>query len=120
MDEAEAVRIDKLYQQYREGGKEALLNQLSPIDMVALYLYAIMVGDQALQQALVMPNTVMDTSRFNHLDSLTAISQLGESNAPHKYPLVSVRMKEDSNDKAVIIKLMKNNNGHNRIIGIAD
>ena len=120
MDEGEAEQIQKLYQQYVKNDAEAFINQLSPINIVLLYLYAITIDDHALQQALVMPNVTLDTGLFSQIDSLVDFSQVGETNAKGQYPLVSVRLKQDVDSKPMLIKLSKNNKGYPRIIGIAD
>ena len=50
IDDAEIAQIKRIYDQYLKSDPEPFINQLSPLNMVSLYLYAISIGDESLQE----------------------------------------------------------------------
>ncbi|MFJ6210062.1 hypothetical protein [Lysinibacillus sp. NPDC092081] len=113
-------QIKSIYEQYKKSDTETFINQLRPLNMVSLYLYAITIGDESLQTA-IMPETNIKTSLLDKVKSLDIFSQLGEYDGI--YPMVTVRISEEYQEmygRQFLIKLSKNQEGNYRITGILD
>lgn len=114
-------QIKSIYEQYKKSDAETFIDQLRPLNMVSLYLYAITIGDESLQKDILMPGTNIHTSLLDNVKSLNIFSQLGEYDGI--YPTVAVRVSEEYQDmygRQFLIKLSINKEGNYRIIGIAD
>lgn len=114
-------QIKSVYEQYKKSDNEAFINQLSPLNMVSLYLFAITIGDESLQKAILWPKTNINTSSLDKVKSLDIFSQLGEYDGI--YPMVAARVSGEYQDmygRQFLIKLAKNKEGNYRITGIID
>lgn len=114
-------QIKSVYEQYKKSDNETFINQLSPLNMVSLYLYGITIGDKTLQKVVLMPKTNVNTSLLDKVKNLDIFSQLGEYDGI--YPTVAVRVSEEYQDvygRQFLIKLSKNKEGNYRITGIID
>lgn len=114
-------QIKSVYEQYKKSDNEAFINQLSPLNMVSLYLFAITIGDESLQKAILWPETNIKTSSLDKVKSLDIFSQLGEYDGI--YPMVAARVSGEYQDvygRQFLIKLAKNKEGNYRITGIID
>lgn len=121
VDESEIEQIKRIYEQCKKSDTEAFINQLRPLNMVSLYLYAVTIGDENLQKAILMPDTKIDTSMLDKVKSLDIFSQLGEYDGI--YPMIAVRVSGEYQNiygRQYLIKLSKNNDGHYRIAGVID
>ncbi len=117
----EESEIERLYEQYKKSDSETFINQLRPLNMVSLYLYAITIGDDSLQKAILMPETNVNARLLDKVKSLDIFSQLGEYDGI--YPMVAARVSgayQDIYGRQFLIKLSKNKEGHDRIIEIID
>ena len=56
IDEAEIAQITRVYNQYLKSDPKLFINQLSPLNMVSLYLYAVTIGDESLQENIILSN----------------------------------------------------------------
>ncbi|MFJ5564925.1 hypothetical protein ACIQGW_04760 [Lysinibacillus xylanilyticus] len=114
-------QIKSVYEQYKKSDNEAFINQLSPLNMVSLYLFAITIGDESLRKAILWPETNINTSSLDKVKSLDIFSQLGEYDGI--YPMVAARVSGEYQDmygRQFLIKLAKNKEGNYRITGIID
>ncbi|MFJ8513668.1 hypothetical protein [Lysinibacillus xylanilyticus] len=114
-------QIKSVYEQYKKSDNEAFINQLSPLNMVSLYLFAITIGDESLQKAILWPETNINTSSLDKVKSLDIFSQIGEYDGI--YPMVAARVSGEYQDmygRQFLIKLAKNKEGNYRITGIID
>jgi len=114
-------QIKSIYEQYKKSDTETFIDQLRPLNMVSLYLYAITIGDESLQKAILMPETNINTSLLDKVKSLDIFSQLGEYDG--MYPMVAVRVSGEYQDmygRQFLIKLSQNKEGNYRITGIMD
>ncbi|MFJ7981246.1 hypothetical protein ACIQ1D_13275 [Lysinibacillus xylanilyticus] len=114
-------QIKSVYEQYKKSDNEAFINQLSPLNMVSLYLFAITIGDESLQKAILWPKTNINTSSLDKVKSLDIFSQLGEYDGI--YPMVAARVSGEYQDmygRQFLIKLAKDKEGNYRITGIID
>lgn len=120
-DDTEIEQIKRIYEQCKNGDEETFINQLRPLNMVSLYLYAITIGDESLQKAILMPETNINTSLIHKVKSLDIFSQIGEYDGI--YPMVAVRVSgeyQNTYGRQFLIKLSKNKEGNYRIAGIND
>ncbi|MGE7948377.1 hypothetical protein [Lysinibacillus sp. NPDC093688] len=118
IDESE---MKSIYEQYKKSDTETFINQLRPLNMVSLFLYAITIGDESLQKAILMPEANSNTSVLDKVKSLDVFSQLGEYDGI--YPMVAARVSGEYQDmygRQFLIKLSKNKEGNYRITGIID
>lgn len=118
IDETE---IKSLYEQYKKGDTEIFIDQLRPLNMVSLFLYAITIGDESLQKAILMPESNINTSVLDKVKSLDIFSQIGEYDGI--YPMVVARVSGEYQDmygRQFLIKLSKNKEGNYRITGVTD
>ena len=61
IDDAEIAQIKKIYDQYLKSDPEPFINQLSPLNMVSLYLYAISIGDESLEEKVILSNVEIES-----------------------------------------------------------
>ncbi|MEQ6356900.1 hypothetical protein ABNX05_19920 [Lysinibacillus sp. M3] len=118
IDESE---IKSIYEQYKKSDTETFIDQLRPLNLVSLFLYAKTIGDESLKKAILMPEANINTSVLDKVKSLDIFSQLGEYDGI--YPMVAVRVSGEYQDmygRQIFIKLSKNKEGNYRISGIAD
>ncbi len=90
IDDAEIAQIKKIYDQYLKSDPEPFINQLSPLNMVSLYLYAISIGDESLQEKVILSNVEIESDFLNKVKNLSIISQMAQYNG--NYPMVAVRL----------------------------
>ncbi|MGE7094060.1 hypothetical protein ACQKII_22015 [Lysinibacillus sp. NPDC048646] len=121
MNESIKEQIKAIYEQYTMNGDEAIINQLRPINLVALYLYASINGNESVKQSLLMQDARINANTLQQIKSLDVFSELGEYDGIQ--PIVAVRVTEGYQDKygrQFIIKVSYNKEGHYRIIEISD
>ncbi len=122
MDDSRIEQIKGIYEQYKKHNDVAILNQLRPINIAALYLYAITIGDESLQNTLLMPNSELNISLLlQTMKDLNIFSQLGEYDGI--YPIVAARVavnKQDQYGRQFLIKFSKQEEGYYRITEIID
>lgn len=122
MSDARIEQIKGIYEQYKQNNDVAILNQLRPINIAALYLYAITIGDESLQNTLIMPNSELNISLLlQTMKDLNIFSQLGEYDGI--YPTVAARVavnKQDQYGRQFLIKFSKQEEGYYRITEIID
>lgn len=121
MNESRIDQIKGIYEQYKNNNDEAILNQLHPINIASLYLYAVTIGDEALQKALLTPDAEVDASMLQTIKGLDVFSQLGEYNGI--FPTVAARVAIGNQEKygrQFLIKLSKSEEGYYRITAIMD
>jgi len=117
----EMMQIEAVYEQYKKSDSETFINQLRPLNIVSLYLYAKSIDDKSLEKALVLPDARLDSSLLDNVKSLDVVSQLGEYEG--SYPMVAIRIESEQQNKygrQFLVKLSKNKEGYNRISGIID
>ncbi len=122
MSDARIEQIKGIYEQYKQNNDVAILNQLRPINIAALYLYAITIGDESLQNTLLIPNSELNISLLlQTMKDLNIFSQLGEYDGI--YPIVAARVavnKQDQYGRQFLIKFSKQEEGYYRITEIID
>jgi len=121
IDDAEIAQIKRIYDQYLKSDPEPFINQLSPLNMVSLYLYAISIGDESLQEKVILSNVEIEFDFLNKVKGLSIISQISQYNGI--YPMVAVRLDEEHQKeygKQILFRLSQNEDGFYRIIGIMD
>lgn len=121
IDEAEIAQITRVYNQYLKSDPKLFINQLSPLNMVSLYLYAVTIGDESLQENIILSNGEIESDFLSKVKSLSTISQMAQYNGI--YPMVAVRIAEEHQDeygKQFLFRLSQNEDGFYRIIGIMD
>ncbi|MFJ5767128.1 hypothetical protein ACIP9C_17385 [Lysinibacillus sp. NPDC093210] len=122
MDESRIEQIKGIYEQYKKQNDIAILNQLRPINIAALYLYAISIGDESLQKTLLMPDSELNISLLlQTMKDLDIFSQLGEYDGI--YPIVAARVaisEQDKYGRQFLIKFSKQEEGYYRITEIID
>ncbi|MGE7843391.1 hypothetical protein ACQKNX_21780 [Lysinibacillus sp. NPDC093712] len=122
MDDSRIEQIKGIYEQYKQNNDVAILNQLRPINIAALYLYAITIGDESLQKTLLMPDSELNISLLlQTMENLEIFSQLGEYDGI--YPIVAARIaisEQDKYGRQFLIKFSKQEEGYYRITEIID
>ncbi|MGN4127079.1 hypothetical protein ACMGD3_19025 [Lysinibacillus sphaericus] len=121
MDRLQKEQIKAIYEQYTKNDDEAIINQLRPINIVALYLYASIVGDDSVKRSLLMQDAQIGASSLQEIKSLDVFSELGEYDGIQ--PIVAVRVTEGYQERygrQFIIKVTYNKDGHYRITEIMD
>ncbi|MFJ7407781.1 MULTISPECIES: hypothetical protein [unclassified Lysinibacillus] len=122
MDDSRIAQIKGIYEQYKK--QNDVLNQLRPINIASLYLYAISIGDESLQKTLLMPDADADMNTsmlLQTMKSLDIFSQLGEYDGI--YPIVAARVaisEQDKYGRQFLIKFSKQEEGYYRITEIID
>ena len=121
INEQEMMQIEAVYEQYKKSDSETFINQLRPLNIVSLYLYAKTIGDKSLEKSLALPNTKLDTGLLGNVKNLEVVSQLGEYDG--SYPMVAIRIKSEQQNiygRQFLVKFSKNKEGYYRISGIID
>ncbi|MEK5331639.1 hypothetical protein [Lysinibacillus sp. FSL W8-0992] len=122
MNDSRIEQIKGIYEQYKKHNDIAILNQLRPINIAALYLYAISIGDESLQETLLMPDSELDISlMLQTMKNIEIFSQLGEYDGI--YPIVAARVaisEQDKYGRQFLIKFSKQEEGYYRITEIID
>ncbi|MDM5230039.1 hypothetical protein [Lysinibacillus pakistanensis] len=121
INDQEMMQIEAVYEQYKKSDSETFINQLRPLNIVSLYLYAKSIDDKSLEKALVLPDAKLDSSLLGNVKNLDVVSQLGEYDG--SYPMVAIRIESEQQNKygrQFLVKLSKNKEGYNRISGIID
>ncbi|MGE7112407.1 hypothetical protein [Lysinibacillus sp. NPDC047702] len=121
INEQEMMQIEAVYEQYKKSDSETFINQLRPLNIVSLYLYAKTIDDKSLEKALALPETKLDTSLLGKVKSFDVVSQLGEYDG--SYPMVAIRIKSEQQNiygRQFLVKFSKNKEGYYRISGIID
>ncbi|MFJ7664309.1 hypothetical protein ACIQXW_18285 [Lysinibacillus sp. NPDC097162] len=122
MNDSRIEQIKGIYEQYKKHNDIAILNQLRPINIAALYLYAISIGDESLQKTLLMPDSELDISlMLQTMKDIEIFSQLGEYDGI--YPIVAARVaisEQDKYGRQFLIKFSKQEEGYYRITEIID
>lgn len=121
INEQEKMQIKAVYEQYKKSDSENFINQLRPLNIVSLYLYAKSIDDKSLEKALALPDAKLDSSLLGNVKNLDVVSQLGEYNG--SYPMVAIRIESEQQNKygrQFLVKLSKNKEGYYRISGIID
>ncbi|MGE6515487.1 hypothetical protein [Lysinibacillus sphaericus] len=121
MDRLQKEQIKAIYEQYTKNDDEAIINQLRPINIVALYLYASIVGNDSVQRSLLMQDAKIGASTLQEIKSLDVFSELGEYDGIQ--PIVAVRVTKGYQERygrQFIIKVTYNKDGHYRITEIMD
>ena len=121
INDQEMMQIEAVYEQYKKSDSETFINQLRPLNIVSLYLYAKSIDDKSLEKALVLPDAKLDSSLLGNVKNLDVVSQLGEYDG--SYPIVAIRIESEQQNKygrQFLVKLSKNKEGYNRISGIID
>lgn len=121
INDEEMMQIEAVYEQYKKSDSETFINQLRPLNIVSLYLYAKSIDDKSLEKALALPNARLDSSLLGNVKNLDVVSQLGEYEG--SYPMVAIRIESEQQNKygrQFLVKLSKNKDGYYRISGIID
>ena len=121
INDQEMMQIEAVYEQYKKSDSETFINQLRPLNIVSLYLYAKSIDDKSLEKALALPDARLDSSLLDNVKSLDVVSQLGEYEG--SYPMVAIRIESEQQNKygrQFLVKLSKNKDGYYRISGIID
>lgn len=121
INDQEMMQIEAVYEQYKKSDSETFINQLRPLNIVSLYLYAKSIDDKSLEKALALPDARLDSSLLDNVKSLDVVSQLGEYDG--SYPMVAIRIESEQQNKygrQFLVKLSKNKEGYYRISGIID
>lgn len=121
MNESRIAQIKGIYEQYKNNNDEAIINQLHPINIASLYLYAVTIDDKEMQNALLTPDAEVDANMLQTIQSLDVFSQLGEYNGI--IPTVAARVAIGSQEKygrQFLIKFSKSEEGYYRITAIMD
>lgn len=119
MNESQKEQILAIYTQYTKTYDETIIDELHPINIAALYLYASTIGDKQVMQSLTMKDIKIDTSTLQQIKSLDVFSEMAISDGFQ--PIVAVRLVEgyqDTYGRQFIIKLSPNEDGHYRIMEI--
>jgi len=121
INDQELMQIEAVYEQYKKSDSETFINQLRPLNIVSLYLYAKSIDDKSLEKALALPDAKLDSSLLGNVKNLDVVSQLGEYDG--SYPMVAIRIESEQQNKygrQFLVKLSKNKEGYYRISGIID
>lgn len=121
MGESQKEQIQAIYKQYTKSYDEAIINQLHPLNITGLYLYASIIGDERVMQSLSMKDTKINTSTLQQIKSLDELSEMGIYEGIQ--PIVAVRFTEGYQDlygRQLIIKVSLNEDGYYRITEIND
>ena len=121
MDESQKEQIQAIYTQYTKSYDEAIINQLHPMNLAALYLYASIIGDERVIKSLSMKDTKINTSTLQQIKRLDVFSEMGVYEGIQ--PIVAIRFTEGYQDlygRQLIIKMSLNESGDYRIAEIND
>ncbi|MFJ7738169.1 hypothetical protein ACIQ2D_17780 [Lysinibacillus sp. NPDC097287] len=121
MGESQKEQIQAVYKQYTKSYDEAIINQLHPMNIAALYLYASIIGDERVMQSLSMKDTKINTNTLQQIKSLDVFSEIGIYEGIQ--PIVVVRFTEGYQDlygRQLIIKVSLSEGGYYRITEIND
>ncbi len=108
INDQEMMQIEAVYEQYKKSDSETFINQLRPLNIVSLYLYAKSIDDKSLEKALVLPDAKLDSSLLGNVKNLDVVSQLGEYDG--SYPMVAIRIESEQQNKygrQFLVKLSK-------------
>ncbi|MFJ7668454.1 hypothetical protein ACIQXI_15250 [Lysinibacillus sp. NPDC097195] len=121
MDDSSINQIKGIYEQYTKNYDDAVLNQLHPLNIVSLYLYAVSIGDESVQKSLLAPDAEVDGSKLQTIESLDVFSQLGEYDGVNRMVAARVAASEQQKyGKQFLIKFSKQENGYYRITEIIE
>ena len=115
MSEFLKEQIQAIYTQYTKSSDETFINELHPINLSGLYVYASIMGDPRVMQTVTMRDLKINTSALQLIRHLDDISEMGVSNGFH--PMVAVRLTAGNQ---FILKLSLNEDGQYRISEIRD
>ena len=115
MSEPLKEQIQALYTQYTKSFDETFINELHPVNLGALYVYASIQGDQRVMQALTMGDLKNNTSALQPIQHLEDVSEMSVSTGFH--PMVAIRL--TAGDQ-LILKFAVNEEGQYRINEIMD
>ena len=115
MSESLKEQIQTIYTQSKQSSDETLINELLPINLSGLYLYANIMGDQHVMNSVTMKDFKINTSALQQITHLDDISEIGVSNG--FYPMVTVRLTAGNQ---FILKFAMNEDGQFRIGEILD
>ena len=121
LDASSKEQIKGIYEQYKKNDDEAVLNQLHPLNIALLYLYAGTIGDESVQNALLAPDAEVDESKLQTIESLDVFSQLGEYDGVNRMVAARVTASEQYQyGRQFLFKFSLQEGGHYRIAGIID
>jgi len=121
LDTSSIEQIKGIYEQYKKNDDEAVLNQLHPLNIALLYLYAVSIGDESVQNALLAPDAEVDESKLQTIESLDVFSQLGEYDGVNRMVAARVAASEQHKyGRQFLIKFSQQEGGYYRITGIID
>ena len=121
LDASSKEQIKGIYEQYKKNDDEAVLNQLHPLNITLLYLYAVSIGDESVQNALLAPDAEVDESKLQTIESLDVFSQLGEYDGVNRMVAARVAASEQHKyGRQFLIKFSQQEGGYYRITGIID
>jgi len=121
LDASSKEQIKGIYEQYKKNDDEAVLNQLHPLNIALLYLYAVSIGDESVQNSLLAPDAEVDESKLQTIESLDVFSQLGEYDGVNRMVAARVAASEQYKyGRQFLIKFSQQEGGYYRITGIID
>ena len=115
MSESLKEQIQALYTQYTKSFNETLINELHPVNLGSLYIYASIKGDQRVLQSLTMGDLKINTNGLQQIQHLEDVSEMSVSNGFH--PVVAIRL-TTGNQFRIILSV--NGDGQYRIREIID
>ena len=115
MSESLKEQIQNLYTQSTQSSDETLINELLPINLSGRYLYANIMNDHRVMNAVTMKGFKINTSTLQQITHLDDISEIGASTG--FYPVVTVRLTAGNQ---FILKFAFNEDGQYRIDEIRD
>lgn len=121
LDASSKEQIKGIYEQYTKNDDEAVLNQLHPLNIALLYLYAVTIGDESVQNALLAPDAKVAESKLQTIGSLDVFSQLGEYDGVNRMVAARVTASEQYQyGRQFLFKFSQQEGGYYRIAGIID
>lgn len=115
MSESLKEQIQAIYAQYTKSSDGTFINELHPINLSALYVYASIMGDQPVMQSVTLKDLTINTSALQHIKHLDDVSEMSVSNG--FYPMVTVRL---TTGDQLILKFAVDDEGQYRIREIMD
>lgn len=121
LDASSMEQIKGIYEQYKKNNDKAVLNQLHPLNITLLYLYAVTIGDESVQNALLAPDAEVNGSKLQTIESLDVFSQLGEYDGGNRMVAARVTASEQHQyGRQFLFKFSQQEGGYYRISGIID
>ncbi|WP_409366663.1 hypothetical protein [Lysinibacillus sp. 38-6] len=121
LDASSMEQIKGIYEQYKKNNDKAVLNQLHTLNIALLYLYAVTIGDESVQNALLAPDAEVNGSKLQTIESLDVFSQLGEYDGGNRMVAARVTASEQHQyGRQFLFKFSQQEGGYYRISGIID